>query len=273
MVDSTLHLGRVDEVVPQVGNVLQEEAIQPQAHVVEQHQVLVELTHVAYVRDYRKAELPREQDHGKELADAGHAHRVYLDEPRGSGLHEVLEQNDKKIHHPLVFAPGCLIQQTTLQKKVYNGVSPLGEAWLEWQEMAGYSKSQSSRDEALMAALLVEPTIAAAAQRAGMPERTVYRRLASPDFAEVYRQVRRDAVSHAGARLQAASGRAVGALIAILEDPSASATARVAAAKAVLETAFSVTEQEEVTNRLDTLEAMVTELNEASTNGRTPASR
>jgi hypothetical protein len=125
--------------------------------------------------------------------------------------------------------------------------------------MAEISETLNRKDSALLAALLVEPTIAEAARKASVPERTAYRRLTEPDFAQAYRRARWEAVEHATCRLQTTAGAAVETLGAIMKDPAVTATARVAAARAVLDTAFRATELE-FGERLDRIEAAIAEL-------------
>lgn len=128
--------------------------------------------------------------------------------------------------------------------------------------MAVTAANLNRKDEALLAALLIEPTIATAAAKAGMPERTAYRRIAAPDFAQAYRTARREAVSQATARLQNAAGAAVDALANIVGDAGAPPNTRVAAARVILENTLRASELEEVTARLDELEGKLAELNE-----------
>jgi hypothetical protein len=128
--------------------------------------------------------------------------------------------------------------------------------------MAVTAANLNRKDEALLAALLIEPTIATAAAKAGMPERTAYRRIAEPDFAQAYRTARREAVSQATARLQNAAGAAVDALASIVGDAGAPANTRVVAARVILENTLRASELEEVTARLDELEGKLAELKE-----------
>jgi len=125
----------------------------------------------------------------------------------------------------------------------------------------------TGRQESAVAALLTEPTIEAAALKAQIGARTLYRWLHAPLFAAAYREARRQAVGQATARLQQASADAVTTLQSVMTDPTAPAPARVNAAKAVLEIAVKAIEVED-------LEARVEELEQALTvfprNGRAP---
>ena len=78
--------------------------------------------------------------------------------------------------------------------------------------MAGHGEKRSRKAEALIAALLTEPTAAKAAAAAGVSERTARAWLADPDFRAKYRAARRQVVEQAVGRLQSLTDRAVAAL-------------------------------------------------------------
>ena len=123
--------------------------------------------------------------------------------------------------------------------------------------MAGNCAKLSQRQELAISALLTEPSLLDAAQRARIGERTLRRWLHEPQyqaFQEVYRAAKRDGVAHATTLLQQAAATAVETLLAVMKDPEAPASARVAAAKAVLEQAFRGVEIEELESRIATLE-------------------
>ena len=114
----------------------------------------------------------------------------------------------------------------------------------------------TGRQERALWALLSEPSIAAAAQAAGIGERTLHRWLDDPGFQDAYYDARRQAVGQAVARLQRAACTAVDTLEAVMADLTAPAAARVSAAKVVLEQvrAESLEDQEQ---RITELEALV----------------
>src|SRR5262245_39382488 len=119
--------------------------------------------------------------------------------------------------------------------------------------MAASGRLTAKREKVIFA-LLVEPTIQAAAQTAGVGKRTVYTWLKDPTFIAAYRQARAEAVSQAVARLQQASGEAVDTLKAVMADTKAPAPAKVTAAKTILEMALKGTELAELQRRLQELE-------------------
>jgi hypothetical protein len=103
--------------------------------------------------------------------------------------------------------------------------------------MSGHGEKLTGKQEALIAALLSEPTHAAAAKKAGVGEATVGRWLQLPAFRVAYRQARRELVEGAVGRLQAATGQAVDTLLAVAKDGKRDAD-RVRAAVALLDHAF-----------------------------------
>jgi hypothetical protein len=117
------------------------------------------------------------------------------------------------------------------------------------------SKGASGRKaEAAIAALLLYPTIAAAAKVAGISEVTLWRWLQDPGFAARYRQARSQAVDRAMGRLQQAATLAVHTLIKVMADSAAPHAAKVSAAKTTLELAFQAIETADLQARLEALE-------------------
>lgn len=120
-----------------------------------------------------------------------------------------------------------------------------------------------------LACLLSEPSIEAAAQKAGCGHTTAFRWLSEPAFAEAYRQAQREAVSQATGRIQAVSGEAVEVLRQVMNDAHAPKAARVSAARTCLEFAYRAIEHTEITERLERLEAKLEAVTGApSANGR-----
>ena len=113
----------------------------------------------------------------------------------------------------------------------------------------------SARQEQAIAALLTEPTVTAAAAKANVPERTLYRWLDEPAFTAAYRAARRKTVKQTVARLQRASAPVVSLLLQLAASDQTPATARVAACRAVLDYTFKAVELEDLDERLSELEA------------------
>ena len=103
--------------------------------------------------------------------------------------------------------------------------------------MKGHGQKLTAKQESLIAALLTEPTHAAAADKAGVSEATLHRWLKLSEFRSAYRQARRQLVENAVGRIQAATGQAVDTLLAVARDGAKDGD-RVRAAVALLDHAF-----------------------------------
>ncbi|MDX2032636.1 MAG: hypothetical protein SF339_18315 [Blastocatellia bacterium] len=99
-----------------------------------------------------------------------------------------------------------------------------------------------------------EPTTRAAAKAAGVSEATIWRWLSEPGFAAAHQEARGRLLEGVLTRLQAVAGDAVSTLADVMADPNAGASARVSAARAVLEMALRAKAELEIENRLRTLE-------------------
>jgi hypothetical protein len=97
------------------------------------------------------------------------------------------------------------------------GEAALGAATLasRREQLRGHGQKLTAKQEALIAALLTEPTHATAATKVGISEATLYRWLQLPAFRAAYRRARRALVEAAVGRLQAATGQAVASLVAV----------------------------------------------------------
>ena len=112
-----------------------------------------------------------------------------------------------------------------------QGAAALGS---RWNQVEGHGQKLTSRQEALIAALLTEPNYAAAATKAGVGKTTLYRWLHLPEFRAAYRRARRELVEGAIGRIQAATGQAVETLVAVARGARRDSD-RVRAAVALLE--------------------------------------
>lgn len=105
-----------------------------------------------------------------------------------------------------------------------------------------------------MAALLTSSTQAEAADKAGLSERTIRSYLSDPGFAAEYAQRRQELLTAATAQLQQSLAAAVAALRDILQDDENSATARIAAAKVLLENGLKYSELCDLFRRMEAVE-------------------
>jgi hypothetical protein len=88
-----------------------------------------------------------------------------------------------------------------------------------------------------VAAVLAEPTLDDAARAAGVATRTLRRWRAEPAFAQALEAAAGEAFDEALARVRGIAGAAVETLREVMTDPAAPASARVSAARCVLERA------------------------------------
>lgn len=121
----------------------------------------------------------------------------------------------------------------------------------------GHGDKRSRRQEQAIAALMTEPTIDAAAVRAGISPNTLGRWLREPSFLAAYRDARRAVVESAVARIQDAAGEAVTALRRNLTCGRAGDEIR--AAVAILDHAARGVELLDLAERLDALESRLTD--------------
>src|SRR5256885_2253272 len=120
--------------------------------------------------------------------------------------------------------------------------------------MKAHGERLSRKQELAIAALLTCSAITDAAKQCGIGEVTLHRWLKEPTFQAAYRDARRAVVQQAITQVQQATGEAVETLRAVMQDPEAPASARVSAAKAVLETALKGVELEDLEARITALE-------------------
>jgi len=120
----------------------------------------------------------------------------------------------------------------------------------------GHGEKLSRKQDQAIIALLQMTTIGEAAKQAGIGEATLWRWLQLPEFQARYRGAKRQAVAQAIARLQQASSEAVETLQRVMNDTETSASARVSAAKIVLDAALKGSELEDLSARLEQLERL-----------------
>jgi hypothetical protein len=121
--------------------------------------------------------------------------------------------------------------------------------------MRAHGEKLSRKQEQTIAVLLTCDSLTAAAAGCGIAEATLHRWLKEPDFQTAYREARRQVVQHAITQVQRATGEAVETLRAVMQDADAPASARVSAARVVLETAVKAVELEDLESRIAALES------------------
>ena len=120
--------------------------------------------------------------------------------------------------------------------------------------MAVQSENSEQKKEIAIQALLVNPNVPTAATKAGVSERTLWRWLQDEKFQSDYKDARRKAVAVAIGNMQVACSEAIMTLRDVMTDTQNPATARVSAARAVLDMTLKSIEIEELTERIEKLE-------------------
>lgn len=114
----------------------------------------------------------------------------------------------------------------------------------------------TAKQERAPVALLRCGEARAAAVEAGVGETSLWRWLQAPEFQTRYKAARRQLVENALAQLQSDCAVAARALREVAEDKTAPATARVSAARAIIEQSVSAIQLTDLMERIEALEAM-----------------
>lgn len=129
---------------------------------------------------------------------------------------------------------------------------PIG---LDPEALPAFCPELTRPQESAILALLSEPSIAAAADKAGVSERTLHRWLKEePHFVAEYRRARREAFAQAIGLTQRSATAAVGTLLRVMHDTKATWSSRVSAASQVLKFAREAIELDDLAARVESLE-------------------
>lgn len=121
----------------------------------------------------------------------------------------------------------------------------------------GHGSKLGRKRELALTALLTEPTIALAAEKAGISPSTLLRWLKDPTFNQMHREQRRELMAVAVAKLQASSGEAAETARELMLDPDMPPATRLSAARTILDLALRGMETEDIVERLAVLEQSV----------------
>ena len=124
--------------------------------------------------------------------------------------------------------------------------------------MSGHGQKKEQKQDLAIAALLHSESIRDAAKEAGIAEATLHRYLKDESFKAEYHAAKREVIDHVICRLQQSAGKAVKALVEISGDEEAPASARVSAARTILEISMKAIEFEDLEKRIAALEKIVT---------------
>jgi len=127
--------------------------------------------------------------------------------------------------------------------------------------MSAPGEKKDQKQERAISALLNASSIREAAKEAGIAEATLHRYLKDDVFKAQYQAAKKEVVQQAICQLQRSAGKAVKVLIEIAEDKESPSSARVSAAKTILETSLKAVELEDLERRIAELERHVKESN------------
>jgi hypothetical protein len=121
-------------------------------------------------------------------------------------------------------------------------------------EVNGNHNDLTDKQRRAIAALLSEPTTKKAAEAAKVGQTTIHRWLNDPIFSAALKESRERVFESRLAALQGVSGQAVETLLEVMNDKTAQPSARVSAAKTVLDIAIKAREQLELSERMRIIE-------------------
>jgi DNA-binding MurR/RpiR family transcriptional regulator len=113
--------------------------------------------------------------------------------------------------------------------------------------------------EKVLTALLQHGAVRSAAKEAGVSEATVFRYLQDAEFQRRYRQARASVVDAAIALMQRLCANAVTTLDTVMHDTEAPASARVSAARTILEQSIGGVELTELRQEIEDIKGMLAE--------------
>lgn len=113
-----------------------------------------------------------------------------------------------------------------------------------------------NKDELIIAALISNPTVKAAAAACGVSETAVFDRLKKPEFKKRYAEARYQLLEQSTAFMQGLVGEATAKMRDVMNDPAAAPQVQLNAADAILKNCYKLTEQNDILTRLDALERL-----------------
>ena len=113
------------------------------------------------------------------------------------------------------------------------------------------------RSETIIAALLSNPTVRAAAAACGVSETQIYARLRNAAFKEKYDAARRELLEQSTAYIQGIVSEAIQKMRDVMNDPDASQQVQLNAAEAITRNSLKLTEQADILAQLAELKKAV----------------
>ena len=115
-------------------------------------------------------------------------------------------------------------------------------------------KTLTQKQQKALSALLTNPTKEAAAKAAGIESKTLRRYLTDPEFQAEYQKAVSGMIEDAATQARQSLNPALSCLREIVEDGGETATARISAARSLLEYGFRLTEIADIMKQLEELE-------------------
>ena len=107
-----------------------------------------------------------------------------------------------------------------------------------------------NKDEIVIAALISNPTVRAAAQVCGVCETQIYSRLRTKAFKDKYDAARLEVLQQSTAYIQGVISEAIQKMRDIMNDENASQQVQLNAAEAIIRTSLKLTEQTDIITQL-----------------------
>ena len=119
------------------------------------------------------------------------------------------------------------------------------------------AKAAERKDELIIAALISNPTVRAAATACGVSETQIYARLRQPLFRGKYDEARREILAQSTAYIQGMVSDAIQKMYEVMNDPNASQQVQLNAAEAITRNSIKLTEQADILARIAELQRAV----------------
>ena len=119
------------------------------------------------------------------------------------------------------------------------------------------AKAATRKDELIIAALISNATVRAAANACGVSETQIYARLRQPAFREKYDAARRDILAQSTAYIQGMVSEAIQKMREVMNDPNASQQVQLNAAEAITRNSLKLTEQADILAQIAELKKAV----------------
>lgn len=120
--------------------------------------------------------------------------------------------------------------------------------------MSGHGEKLSRNQEKGISALISSPSIPEAAKKVGIDNKTFWRWLQLKNFKKRYQEARRVVDRHSIGLVQAGMSDAVKTLEEVMGNQNAPASARVSAARAIIDMALKASEIEDLEVRIENIE-------------------